>query len=75
MLQPRHEKVTPTDKVEAALRLIQSMKRAPTYRDSTELPGGGKRGWFWTECKKWRRCEVLPYDRLLSNPVLKADYR
>ena len=44
-------------------------------RDSTLLPGGGRLGVFWDNCKHRRTCERPPYDRLLTNPVLRADYR
>ena len=45
-------------------------------RDQTEqLPGGTKLGIFWMGCKNNRRCGRPPYDRLLTNPVLRADYR
>ena len=48
---------------------------APTVRDSIELPCGGKLGTFWTHCKSMRRCEKPPYDRLMTNPILRVDYR
>ena len=44
-------------------------------RDPAELPGGSKLGVFWDNCKSKRKCERAPYDRLLTNPVLKTDYR
>ena len=45
------------------------------HRDQAELPGGGKLGLFWNNCKHNRMCGRPPYDRLLDNPVLRADYR
>ena len=47
----------------------------PKHNDPTELPGGGKLGRFWTHCKSLRRCRQSPYDQLLDNSLLKADYR
>ena len=44
-------------------------------RDRAKLPGGGKIGYFWAHCKSERKCGRPPYDRLLTNPVLRADYR
>ena len=44
-------------------------------RDQTILDGGSKLGIFWSNCKSRKRCSQSPYDRLLSNPVLRADYR
>ena len=44
--------------------------------EQERLPGGGpKVGTFWMHCKGGRRCRRPPYDRLLANPVLRADYR
>ena len=54
---------------------MEGRAKAPKCSDTTELPGGGKLGIFWKECKSRRRCGRPPYDRLLTNPVLKADYR
>ena len=31
-------------------------------------------GMFWHDCKNLRRCWRSPYDRLLTHPVLRADY-
>ncbi len=49
----------------------------PKHRDTAELPGLGdvRVGLFWVRCKTERRCGRPPYDRLLNNPVLRADYR
>ena len=54
---------------------MESRERPPKQDDTTGLPGGGKLGWFWGNCKNERKCGRSPYDRLLTNPVLKADYR
>ena len=59
----------------SALKLMEGRERAPKKRDTTELPDGSKLGLFWMECKRLRRCGRSPYDRLLNNPVLRADYR
>ena len=59
----------------SALKLMEGRERAPRQCDPTELPGGGKLGWFWSHCKRGSRCGRPPYDRLLTNPVLRADYR
>ena len=29
---------------------------------------------FWSNCNLKRRCSDVPYNRLLTNPVLKTDY-
>ena len=39
------------------------------------LPSRSKLGHFWNNCKTRRRCGRPPYDRLLTNPVLRVDYR
>ena len=44
-------------------------------RDPAVLPGGGKLGRFWDWCKQKKLCRRSPYDRLLTNPVLRTDYR
>lgn len=86
---PRHEKamhksessVVPKIKVQAVriqppdLELMKGRNSAPMHRDPAKLPGGGKLGKFWHNCKSRGRCVRPPYDRLLSNPVLRADYR
>ena len=51
------------------------MEQAPKARDPTELPGGGRLGNFWHRCKARRLCGRVPYDQLLTIPVLRADYR
>ena len=53
---------------------MEGRNRAPKYNDTTELPGGGKLGFFWKKCKRQRRCGRPPHDRLLICPVLRADY-
>ena len=54
---------------------MESREKAPNRADPTDLPGGGKLGCFWSECKCRKRCENFPYERLLTNSVLRADYR
>ena len=56
------------------LKLMEGREKAPKARDATELPGGGKLGWFWQDCKSRNRCGRPPYVRLLTSPVLRADY-
>ena len=61
----------------SALKLMEGRERAPKWGDTTvttELPDGCKLESFWKECKSRRKCERPPYDRLLINPVLRADY-
>ena len=58
-----------------ALKLMEGRERAPKFRDTTELPDGSKLEKFWSNCKCARRCGRPPYDRLLTNPVLRDDYR
>ncbi len=58
-----------------ALGWMEGRKRTPKGSESTKLSGGTKVGQFWQNCK-WRRlCGRPPYDRLLNNPVLGADYQ
>ena len=49
----------------------------PKKRDTAELSSGAQVGSFWMHCKAMaiRRCGTPPYDRLLANAVLRADYR
>ena len=58
----------------SSLELMTERKEKPKAKDATKLPGGGKLGKFWTHCKSRRKCRNSPYDRLLINPVLRADY-
>ena len=58
----------------SALRWMERREEAPRYEDPTELPGGSKLGRFWTNCKSLRWCGRPPYNRLLANLFLKADY-
>ena len=58
----------------SVLNLIDGRNEVPTAADRTKLPGGGKLGAFWMQCKNKRRCDKSAYARLLTNPVLKADY-
>ena len=58
-----------------ALRLMQDQTRSPKVKDQTRLDGGAILGRFWRDCKFRKKCENHPYARLLSNPILKADYR
>ena len=67
-----------------ALAWMEGRAKAPKRRDDTRLPAGGPMvGMFWHHCKsqrkesenRERRCGKPPYDRLLDNPVLRADYR
>ena len=59
----------------SALKLMKGREKAPRFADTTVLPGGNNFGVFWQDCKSRRRCGRSPYDRLLINPVLRADYR
>ena len=61
--------------VRSALKWMEGREKAPTARDITKLPGGGKLGLFWHSCKTKRKCNRPPFDRLLMNPVLRADCR
>ena len=54
---------------------MKGRNQAPISRGTVLLPGGGKLGLFWRNCKRWMKCGRPPYDRLLTNPVLRADYR
>ena len=58
-----------------ALRLMRDRALAPRSTDPTLLEGGTKLGPFWRSCKRRKNCKKVPYDKLLTNPVLKADYR
>ena len=47
----------------------------PRQKNETILEGGTKLGKIWENCKSRKRCVKPPYDRLLTNLVLRADYR
>ena len=57
-----------------ALRWKANQPYPPKAKDHTMLDGGVKLGWFWSDCKHNKRGAKTPYDRLLTNPVLRADY-
>ena len=59
----------------SALRLMRGQTHPPRYSDATILESGAKLGIFWSNCKWKRKCSEDPHNRLLTNPVLKADYR
>ena len=59
----------------SALRFMEGRKKAPKSLDPTELPGGSKLGKFWNNSKSEKRCGRPTYELLLTNPVLRADYR
>ena len=60
----------------SALAWMEGRTEPPKCRDETRLAGGGpKVGRFWNACKCERKCGRPPYDKLLSIPILKADYR
>ena len=79
----RHERsaVSKASKVRAiptqksALELMAGRERKPAQNDATELPGGSKLGTYWENCKWEMRCGRPPYNLLLTNPLLRADYR
>ncbi len=58
-----------------ALRWMGKRIHLPNMRDPTVLEGVTRLGMFWNCCQTTKRCTKPPYDRLLTNPVLKADYR
>ena len=58
-----------------ALRWMGDRTHPPKARDAMILGGGSRLGKFWTICKSRKRCARSPYDQLLTNPVLRADYR
>ena len=58
-----------------ALRLMRGRVHPPRQKDTTILESGAKLGIFWSNCKRKRKCSEVGYNSLLTNPVLKADYR
>ena len=50
-------------------------RTAPKLDEATPSGGGPRVGRFWHNCKSSSKCVRAPYDRLLTNPVLRADYR
>ena len=44
--------------------LVEGREEPPNCNDTTELPGGGRLGKFWTDCKSRRKCATPPYDQL-----------
>ena len=57
-----------------ALKWMRDQALPPTARDRTRLDSGPRLGPFWAHCKSENKCMRAPYDQLLTNPVLKADY-
>ena len=57
------------------LRWMGDRAHAPKSNDQTMLEDGARLGCFWSRCKYRKKCMKPPYDRLLTNPVLRADYR
>ena len=58
-----------------ALRLTRYQACPPKTNDQTRLDGGAMLGGFWRDCKSRKKCKNHPYTRLLTSPILKADYR
>ena len=59
----------------SALLWMGTREGAPKRQETADLPGGSNTGNFWHDCKMLKRCGRPPYDRLLANPILRADYR
>jgi hypothetical protein len=57
-----------------SLAWMESSEHPPKQQNSDLLPGGGKLGTYWKNCKNNRRCGRAPHNRLLVNPILRADY-
>ena len=53
---------------------MRNKAHPPKRRDPTVLDGGARLGYFWAHCKVEKRCVKPPYNQLLTNLVLKADY-
>ena len=78
MIKPNRKLVPAALRTEwSALAWLGDRQNPPMVMDEAKLPGMGviKVGQFWRDCKCVRRCVRAPYDRLLTNPVLRADYR
>ena len=58
-----------------ALRWMGDRTHPPRFMEQTILDGGARLGMFWSGCKTKKRCTAPPYNRLLTNSVLRADYR
>ena len=58
----------------SAMGWMEGSTEPPKWNDTTPMAGAGKLGRFWLDCKRERKCGRPPYDRLLDNPVLRADY-
>ena len=58
-----------------ALGWMGEREKAPKTLETAVLSNGSNIGIFWRHCKRLRRCGRPPYDLLLINPVLRADYR
>ena len=58
-----------------ALRWMGNQIHPLTYRNETTLDDKAKIRVFCSECKYKQRCTKHPYDQLLTNSVLKANYR
>ena len=62
-------------RLRSALSWMENRDDPPTVGEQTRLDSGVRVGGFWHNCKSRQKCTKAPYDRLLSNPVLRADYR
>ena len=64
-------KLTVEQKIEELLR----EKEVPSQgKNDTKFTDGVSKGWFWNGCKIGNKCYKAPYDRLLTNPVFRADW-
>ena len=54
---------------------MEGREEPPKQNDITKLTGGAKLGRFWDNCKSCKRCSKPPYNQLLTNPVLRTNYR
>ena len=54
---------------------MENQANPPRVSEKACLGGGARIGGFWHNSKRRHRCTRAPYDRLLCNAVLRADYR
>ena len=69
------EKVSMEDKVNQFLQEMKNRQTIILNNDKkTVFTDKNLMGSFWYRCKKEKKCDKFPYDKLLTNEILKVDY-
>ena len=67
-------KLTTDEKVEVLLNVMKEKTKLIPYNKELKFEDGSLIGVFWFGCKKNKRCENTPYNKLLGNDILCQDY-